>query len=972
MSRVVSAIVLVFLFFVSSRAAVGQIDPNTTLLLRMENALVGEQGEAPVTSTGHSFQPGIQGQGALLPNPNNLAYQANGNVQALEGTLEFWLKPTWNGNDNQDHFILRWGGGGGILIGKDGANNLKIILNRFGTFPGGERGVAVNISSWTANQWHHVAFTYSNTSKQVAVYTDGSPRSQSAFTGDLPLIPDTTFQIGGDGAGGYIQSVVDELRISNIARTPQEIAAQYIAALTVTSITATPNTVQMLPTWWKTPTLQAVTNLGTISVPATAPVWTTTNSAVAAFDFARGKVIANGPGVATLTANLNGAMTNITVNVDSPVLAPLVEAINPNLANPAANALWEMPVVIIDFIPTVDGVNVDPVETGATGSLVNMRNNLNRIQIQHKFMLEEGSRFRAYGSSAVQPSLGYRVVHKITIFEKMPEGILDPGGNGSYFPDYDQILTRVNAQNFVNNLGVKEFWIGMYHFGHISPVESNMASPTTGDISNSYRHNDLPIFDKTYVVYGINFTRTAAEATHNHGHQLEAIHRFTNQRQDGNTQLFMQRFCGFAANGSWQRGRAGDTHHPPNALTDYDYSNTTPFASDIADWRPLGGTTVPVSLSMWRNINYEFPDGILPPSDDAWWYIYWFQSMPGHGNSIPYNSNRMTNWWQFTGDWDAAYRAGIGLYESASCTYSISATSQNFSVSGGTGTVVVTAPSGCKWFASSNGNWTSLTSGDIGNGTGTLNYSVPLNSTGASRSTKIVVAGQPFTITQGTNTSLEGDVSPRPEGDGLALSTDVTQMRRFVSGLDSLNPATTEFQRADCGPRSTFGDGILTSSDVVQARRYVSGLDPATDAGGPAVSINRGLEESIFEWKALQTAYLRVAKRNNGASVVELESTADLAAVSFRLKYDAAKLGKPLVSLSDLPNGAVLTVNDTVDGELMILIDSAGPLGAVGESVRLVEISFANESADGSVALDGVVSVSDLFGNDVQVLVGRP
>ncbi len=785
-----------------------QVDANTLLLLKFENSLNGEQGETPTTSTGHSYQAGIQGQGALLPNPNNLRYSSANNINATEGTVEFWMKPTWAGNDALGHFLVTWGGSGGMLIGKDGANNLRIILNRFST----EVGVSTNIGSWTANQWHHVAFTYSNTTKQLTVYTDGVQKSQSSFTGNIPAISSTTFQIGGDGTGSYIQSVVDELRISNVARTPQEIANSFMSSLTVTGLTANPSTMQMLPTWWSAPALQAVTNVGTLNIPPGSASWTTSNPAVAIFDPSKGKVVALSAGTATLTATLNGTSTDITVNVTAPVLPPLVETISPHLANPAPNALWEMPVVIIDFIPTVDGVNVDPAETGDSRPLVDMRNNLNRIQIQHKFSLEEGSRFRAYGSGAIQPSLGYRVVYKITIFENMPEGLIDPGSPTSHFPDYEQILNRVNAQNFVNNLGVKEFWIGMYHFGHISPVESNMASPTTGDISNSYRHNDLPIFNKTYVVYGINFTRTSAEATHNHGHQLEAIYGYTNQRQDGNTQLFWQRFVG-QASGVWQRGRAGDTHHPPNALSDYDYSNTTPFTSDIADWRPLGGgATQSVSLSTWRSINYPFPDGIAPSQDDNWWYIYWFQSMPGRDNAIPYNTNRMTNWWQFTGDWDAAYRAGVGLHEAASCIYGLSSTNQNFTNVGGTGSVTVTSTAGCKWFASSNGMWVPLTSGDIGNGTGTVNFSVAANTSGGSRTTKIIVAGQPFLITQdAANMTVSGRVT-NAIGRGIKGAA--------VSIVDALNVSRTV--RTDAFGRYMFQD--VRPSEVytvsVANRRY--------------------------------------------------------------------------------------------------------------------------------------------------------
>lgn len=790
-----------------------QVDANTLLLLKFENSLNGEQGETPTTSTGHSYQAGIQGQGALLPNPNNLRYSSANNINATEGTVEFWMKPTWAGSDGLGHSVISWGGGGGMIIAKDGANNLRIILNRFGTFPGGERGVAVNIGSWAANQWHHVAFTYSNTTKSLTVYTDGTQRAQSTFTGDIPAISSSTFQIGGDGAGDYIQSVVDEMRISNIARTPQEIANSFMSALTVTGLTATPNTMQMLPTWWKAPVLQAVTNVGTLNIPPTAASWTTSDAGVASFDPTRGKIIANGAGTANLVASLNGTTANVAVTVTAPVLQPTVDLIDTDLSTPAVDGLWEMPVVIINYLPTADGINMNMAVSNENMPVADMKARIERINIQHKFMLEEGSRFRGYGGPAVAPSLSYRVVAVISVYEEMLPLDTACDGNGVCQPDYEQILARFNGSNYVNTLGVKEFWIWGYHFGNISPVESNMSSPATGDISNSYRLNDLPVYNKTYVLYNYNFGRSSAEATHNHGHQLEAIYGYTNQRQDGNTQLFWQRFVGRASNGAWQMGRSGDCHHPPNAVADYDYSNTTPFPSDIADWRPLGGgATQPVSLSTWRNINYAFPDGVAPSQDDNWWYIYWFQSMPGRNNTIPYNTNRMTNWWQFTGDWDAAYRAGVGLYEAASCSYGLSASTQNFPTGGGTGSVTVTAGAGCKWFASSNGMWVPLTSGDVGNGNGVVNFTVSANTAGAARSTKIIVAGQPVVINQDAAAMTVSGRVTNAIGRGIKGAT--------VSMTDALNITTTV--RTDAFGRYAFQN--VRSGEVytvsVANRRY--------------------------------------------------------------------------------------------------------------------------------------------------------
>jgi hypothetical protein len=62
------------------------------------------------------------------------------------------------------------------------------------------------------------------------------------------------------------------------------------------------------------------------------------------------------------------------------------------------------------------------------------------------------------------------------------------------------------------------------------------------------------------------------------------------------------------------------------------------------------------------------------------------------------------------------------------CTYSIDPTSEHFSSSGGTGSVNVTAESGCDWTATSNDGWITIISGSGGSGNGTVNYSVSSNS----------------------------------------------------------------------------------------------------------------------------------------------------------------------------------------------------------------------------------------------------
>ncbi len=84
----------------------------------------------------------------------------------------------------------------------------------------------------------------------------------------------------------------------------------------------------------------------------------------------------------------------------------------------------------------------------------------------------------------------------------------------------------------------------------------------------------------------------------------------------------------------------------------------------------------------------------------------------------------------------------------ATCTYTISASEQNFTSAAGTGSVNVTSGNGCSWTATSNVAWITVTSGSSGSGNGTVNYSVAANTGTSSRTGTITIAGQTYTVTQ--------------------------------------------------------------------------------------------------------------------------------------------------------------------------------------------------------------------------------
>lgn len=217
-------------------------------------------------------------------------------------------------------------------------------------------------------------------------------------------------------------------------------------------------------------------------------------------------------------------------------------------------------------------------------------------------------------------------------------------------------------------------------------------------------------------------------------------------------------------------------------------------------------------------------------------------------------------------------------------------------------------------------------------------------------------------------TGLEGDVAPRPNGDFTVNATDVTQTRRFATGLDT--PNSMESMRADCSPRASLGDGSINSGDVIQARRYAAGLDPLSPGGGPTfrpsfVRVSELIGGGSVYDQLGEVNRLSIVNSWATSRYVELSAGEVVSAVMFTLVYDP-KFGRPTVTLpDDIAHNAVITVNSTVEGKLTVLIDSAGVIGSIGEQVRIAQIGFdiGGNTVWPQMAIAGTPSYSDALGN---------
>lgn len=353
------------------------------------------------------------------------------------------------------------------------------------------------------------------------------------------------------------------------------------------------------------------------------------------------------------------------------------EVVDPQLKS-NGKGLLTVPVVIINYLPTSDGVNLD-MNLASDGyyqlnhsTIEQCKTKIKKDKIVDKLSIDEGSRFRDYGRDVVSQYVSVNVVAYINVYKL---DLITIGGTKMI--DYNKLFSKINMKNYVDNQGVKEIWFTIFAKGdgnmpslknepqYIDPStvysqpETNMSSKY-GDVSNSSKiTTDLPIYNNTYVVYGFEGTRGSDTDLHNRGHQIESQMTYVDDSEKvlfGGNRLtptfFWKEFVGWNPISDRPLNRSGCTHMPPNTTKDYDYTNKTMVKSDIMTWKPGGGDMVNVNSDTWTNINYKFSLGSYTNDSQVKWMIFWFQSIPGYNNNIKYNTTTVSNWWDVLYKWD--------------------------------------------------------------------------------------------------------------------------------------------------------------------------------------------------------------------------------------------------------------------------------------------------------------------------------
>ncbi|MGD0577841.1 MAG: LamG-like jellyroll fold domain-containing protein [Bryobacteraceae bacterium] len=189
------------------------------LLLHADATTVSTEGKTPLTANGIAYQPGRWGSAFALDPAGLLAYPASGTLDLTSGTLEMWVALRASGQDPQYQntqwlFYYQAPNGDFLQIAQDGPQGL---LYAGGTTAGQWQsawGSAAMMRSWAAGEWHHIAFTWSQTASRMKFYVDGV---LAADTNEGRYIPPSAagdrFSLGGTLDGQAAAYLVDEVRI---------------------------------------------------------------------------------------------------------------------------------------------------------------------------------------------------------------------------------------------------------------------------------------------------------------------------------------------------------------------------------------------------------------------------------------------------------------------------------------------------------------------------------------------------------------------------------------------------------------------------------------------------------------------------------------------------------------------------------------------------------------------------------------
>ncbi len=257
---------------------------------------------------------------------------------------------------------------------------------------------------------------------------------------------------------------------------------------------------------------------------------------------------------------------------------------------------------------------------------------------------------------------------------------------------------------------------------------------------------------------------------------------------------------------------------------------TYTIAPTTASYASLGGSGT-VAVTATQGCNWT------SSSDSPWLVVTSGISGTGNG-SVGYSVAAATNSVTRTGRLTIATKLLIVTQTGTPCSYSISPASASFDLTGGGGSIAVSASdSVCAWTATSGATWVTLSPAS-GSGNGIVNFTVASTSQGITRNANLTIAGQTFGITQ-TGDTTAPTVTLTAPANGTTISNIITIA---ATATDNSSVARVEFYRdaallIGTVVTSPYSLPFQTTNIANGAHTfYARGFDPANNQGASSTS----------------------------------------------------------------------------------------------------------------------------------------
>ncbi|UCE72829.1 MAG: DUF2341 domain-containing protein, partial [Methanomassiliicoccales archaeon] len=147
---------------------------------------------------------------------------------AMDGSRTFtaWIKPDFDYDDGLLHTVIEWYNGAQRKFFLAKFSNDDMYLVHDSQDDGGVYLWVIKTIAFSSGEWHHFAGTYDDNAKRLRLYWDGDSLGSTTLSGAVELTGQTTVTIG-DGSWGNFNGTIDEVRISNNARSWDWINASY-------------------------------------------------------------------------------------------------------------------------------------------------------------------------------------------------------------------------------------------------------------------------------------------------------------------------------------------------------------------------------------------------------------------------------------------------------------------------------------------------------------------------------------------------------------------------------------------------------------------------------------------------------------------------------------------------------------------------------------------------------------------------